>query len=61
MTNLPYTRFDDSSVIVGIDEWNLLRDVPSFGHLLAASGLEETDIPPRNPRPLSGVEIQAAK
>ena len=54
-------RSQPRAVIVGIDEWNRLRDVPSFGRLLAASGLEETDIPPRNPRPLSDVEFQAAK
>ena len=45
------------AVIVGIDEWNRLHDVPSFGRLLTASGLEEADIPPRNPKPLGGGEF----
>ena len=36
------------AVIVGVDEWNRLRNVPSFGRLLAASGLQDVDIPPRD-------------
>lgn len=40
------------AVLVGLDEWNRLRQVPSFGHLLATSGLEEGDIPPRDVSPV---------
>ncbi len=36
------------AVLVGIDEWNRLSRVPSFGHLLLASGLEDGDLPPRD-------------
>ena len=32
------------AVLVGLDEWNRLSQVPPFGHLLAASGLEEGDV-----------------
>lgn len=39
------------AVILGIDEWNRLRAVPSFGRLLLASGLEEGDLPPRDTAP----------
>ena len=47
----------EPAVIVGIDEWNRLREVPSFGPLLAAAPLEEGDLPPRDmspPRNLAG-------
>ena len=40
-----------SAVILGMDEWNRLRTVPSFGRLLCASGLEEDDLPPRDTSP----------
>ena len=36
------------AVVVGLDEWNRLREVPSFGRLLAALGLEEGDLTPRD-------------
>ena len=39
------------AVIVGVDEWKRLRNVPSFGRLLAASGLEDRDIPARDTNP----------
>lgn len=39
------------AVILGIDEWNRLRAVPSFGRLLLASGLEDEDLPPRDTAP----------
>lgn len=45
------------AVIVGIDEWNRLRNVPTFGRLLAASGLEDEDIPPRDRSPLGDSEL----
>ena len=40
------------AVILGIDDWNRLRQVPSFGRLLAASGLEDGDLPPRDTIPV---------
>ena len=39
------------AVIVGIDEWNRLRDVPSFGRLLTSIPLGDEDLPPRDPTP----------
>lgn len=39
------------AVILGIDEWNRLRAVPSFGRLLLASELEDGDLPPRDTAP----------
>lgn len=44
-------RGQPRAVLVGLDEWNRLRRVRSFGRMLAASGLEEGDIPPRDPSP----------
>jgi len=44
-------RGQPRAVLVGVDEWNRLRRVPSFVRLLAASGLEEGDVPPRDPSP----------
>lgn len=41
-------RGQPRAVLVGLDEWNRLRQIPSFGHLLAASGLEDSDLPPRD-------------
>ena len=40
------------AVLVGLNEWNRLSQVPSFGHLLAASGLEEGDVTPRDTSPV---------
>ena len=40
-----------SAVILGMDEWDRLRTVPSFGRLLCASGLEDDDLPPRDTSP----------
>ncbi|MXX23234.1 MAG: type II toxin-antitoxin system Phd/YefM family antitoxin [Rhodospirillales bacterium] len=39
------------AVILGIDEWNRLRDVPSFGRLLASAPLDDGDLPPRGASP----------
>ena len=36
------------AVLVGIDEWNRLSRVPSFGHLLLTSGLEDGNLPLRD-------------
>ena len=45
------------AVLVGLDEWNRLRQVPSFGRLLAAAGLEEGDLPPRDAGPAREAEL----
>lgn len=42
-------RGQPRAVLVGLDEWNRLFLVPSFGRLLAASEPEEGDLPPRDP------------
>ena len=45
-------RGQPQAVLVGLDEWNRLCQVPSFGRLLAASELEEGDLPPRDTGPV---------
>jgi len=45
-------RGQPRAVLLGVEEWNRLRQVPSFGHLLTASGLEDGDLPPRDTTPL---------
>ncbi|MYE03083.1 MAG: type II toxin-antitoxin system Phd/YefM family antitoxin [Alphaproteobacteria bacterium] len=45
------------AVLVGIDEWNRLSQVPSFGHLLLASGLEDGDLPARDAAPLRDASL----
>ena len=45
-------REQPRAVLVGLDEWNRLCQVPSFGRLLAASELEEGDLSPRDSSPL---------
>ena len=45
-------RGQPRAVLVGLDEWNRLSQVPSFGRLLATSGLEEGDVTPRDTSPL---------
>ena len=39
------------AIILGVDEWNRLRRVPSFGRLLLSSSLEDGDLPPRDTSP----------
>ena len=39
------------AVIVGIEAWNRLRDVPSFGRLLSAAPLRDEDLSPRGASP----------
>ena len=39
------------AVIVGIEEWNRLSDVPSFGQLLSTAPLDDGDLPPRYTSP----------
>ena len=45
------------AVILGIEEWNRLRNVPSFGRLLASAPLEDADLPPRDTAPLREVAL----
>ena len=45
------------AVILGIHEWNRLRDVPSFGHLLTSAPLDDEDLPARNSTPLRDTEL----
>ena len=45
------------AVIVGVDEWNRLRDIPSFGRLLVAAPLEEGDLPPRDMSPSRDIAL----
>ena len=45
------------AVIVGVDEWNRLRDVPSFGRLLVAAPLEEGDLPPHDMSPSRDIAL----
>ena len=45
------------AVIVGVDEWNRLRDVPSFGRLLVAAPLEAGDLPPRDMSPSRDIAL----
>ena len=42
------------AIILGVDEWNRLRRVPSFGRLLLSSPLEDGDLPPRAPQARHG-------
>ena len=44
------------AVILGIDEWNRLRDIPSFGHLLTSIPLDDKDLPARDSTPLRDPE-----
>ena len=45
------------AVIVGVDEWDRLRNVPSFGRLLVSALLEEGDLPPRDMSPSRDVAL----
>ncbi len=45
------------AVIVGVDEWNRLRRVPSFGQLLLSSPLEGGNLPSRDTTPSRGIEL----
>ena len=39
------------AVLVGVEEWNRLRHVPSFGRLLVSAPLEDEDLAPRDRTP----------
>ena len=45
-------RGQPQAVLVGLDEWNRLCQVPSFGRLLAALELDEGDLPLRDTSPV---------
>ncbi len=45
------------AVILGVDEWNRLRRVPSFGRLLLSSTLEDGVLPPRDMSPPRDIEL----
>ena len=46
-----------SAVILGMDECNRLRTVPSVGRLLCASGLDGGDLLPRDTSPPRAVTL----
>ena len=39
------------AVLLGMEEWNRLRNVPSFGRLLLSAPFQEEDLEPRDPSP----------
>ena len=41
-------RGKPQAVIVGIDAWDRLRHVPSFGRLLLSAPLDDADLPSRD-------------
>ena len=43
------------AVLLGIEEWDRLCRVPTFGRLLATAPLEQADVPPRDRTPPLGV------
>ena len=45
------------AVLVGIDEWDRLRSVPSFGRLLLSAPVEDGDLAPRDTSPLRTTEL----
>ena len=46
-----------TAVLLGIDEWNRVRQVPSFGSLLGSAPLEPDDLDPRDPTPLRDPDL----
>lgn len=47
------------AVLLGVDEWQRLRNVPSFGRLLVSAPLGEADLPPRDASPPREVEFES--
>lgn len=45
------------AVLVGVDEWHRLRNVPSFGRLLASAPLGDEDLPERDRSPLRKTDL----
>ena len=49
-------RGQPQAVILGVEEWQRLRDVPSFGRLLASIPLEDGDLDQRDTSPPRDLE-----
>lgn len=47
------------AVLLGVDEWNRLRNVPSFGRLLVSAPLGGPDLPPRDASPPRDVDFES--
>ena len=45
------------AVLLGIEEWDRLRSVPSFGRLLLSAPVEDGDMTPRDTSPLRDTEL----
>ena len=45
------------AVVLGFKDWERLSKVPSFGRLLMAAPLDDTDLPPRDRKPLKAPEF----
>lgn len=45
------------AVILGVDEWNRLRRVPSFGELLMSAPVGDGDLPERDTSPPRDIEF----
>jgi prevent-host-death family protein len=45
------------AVVLGYEEWQRLSDVPSFGRLLMATPITESDAPKRNRSSLRKVDL----
>lgn len=46
-----------AAVVIGIEEWRRLSNLPSFGQLLMMSPLEEGDLPPRDATPMRDLDL----
>ena len=45
------------AVVLGIEEWTRLRQVPSFGSLLLSAPLDEGDLSPRDTSPSTDIVL----
>ena len=45
------------AVVLSFAEWQRLSTVPSFGRLLASSGLRDGDLPERDETPLRDIDV----
>jgi antitoxin (DNA-binding transcriptional repressor) of toxin-antitoxin stability system len=45
------------AVLLGMDEWDRLRDVPSFARLLLSAPLEDGDLVPRDASPPREIDL----
>ncbi len=48
---------EPEAVILSFAEWKKLSTVPSFGKLLASSGLRDGDLPERDKTPLRDLDL----